>query len=154
MSRTVLAVFVGRFGAGGSAHAGGRTVPVPLPDSVPAGGHPQRERPQRRPDPHRPMFPVLPGPGAVHVPVGAKAVSVNLTAVGPAGVGFLTLFPSGITRPMVSSLNFTWANRRSRTARSCRWRTRQSTRWTCLYIPWSAAPGTVHMVLDVTGYFQ
>jgi hypothetical protein len=40
------------------------------------------------------------------VPVGAAAVTVNVTAVVPNGPGFLTLFPSGITIPIVSSLNF------------------------------------------------
>jgi hypothetical protein len=48
-------------------------------------------------------FPVQ---GLCNVPVGAKAVSVNITAVGPTGGGFLTLFPTGITRPVVSSVNF------------------------------------------------
>src|SRR5438093_7746637 len=46
-------------------------------------------------------FPVQ---GICGVPVGAKAVTVNLTVVGPNGPGFLTMFPTGITRPVVSSL--------------------------------------------------
>ncbi len=40
------------------------------------------------------------------VPIGAAAVSVNVTAVGPNGGGFLTLFPTGVTKPLVSSINF------------------------------------------------
>ena len=44
--------------------------------------------------------------GVCGVPSGAKAVSVNVTAVGPAGLGFLTLFPQGTTQPVVSNLNY------------------------------------------------
>jgi hypothetical protein len=36
------------------------------------------------------------------VPTGAKAVSINVTAVGPNGAGFLTLYPAGTTQPVVS----------------------------------------------------
>jgi hypothetical protein len=49
------------------------------------------------------QFPVQ---GLCGVPVGAKAVTVNVTAVVPSGPGFLTLYPSGIATPVVSSLNF------------------------------------------------
>jgi hypothetical protein len=92
--------------------------------------------------------------GKCGVPVGAKAVSVNLTAVAPNGAGYLTLFPSGITRPVVSSLNFnvgepavgngalvpiadqgTYAEDLS------------------VYTKVAVTNGTVHAVLDVTGYF-
>src|SRR5436309_6495048 len=48
-------------------------------------------------------FPVQ---GLCGVPVGAKAVAINVTAVGPNGQGYITLFPSGGTQPLVSSLNY------------------------------------------------
>ena len=44
--------------------------------------------------------------GVCGVPTGAKAVSVNVTAIGPTGPGFLTLFPAGSTQPGVSNLNY------------------------------------------------
>lgn len=94
--------------------------------------------------------------GKCGVPVGAKAVSVNLSAVAPAGAGYLTMFPSGITRPVVASLTFnvgepaisngalvpvadqgTYAEDLS------------------IYTKVGTLPThTVHGVLDVTGYFQ
>ncbi len=48
-------------------------------------------------------FPVQ---GLCGVPVGAAAVTLNVTAVGPNGPGFLTLFPTGGSLPLVSSINF------------------------------------------------
>ncbi len=44
---------------------------------------------------------------ASHVPVGATAVAVNLTAVDPAAAGFLTGHPCAPTVPTVSSANYT-----------------------------------------------
>jgi len=39
------------------------------------------------------------------VPAEAKGYSVNATVVPSAALGFLTLFPTGVTRPIVSTLN-------------------------------------------------
>jgi len=58
----------------------------------------------------------IPGSGTVRcvqvagkngVPNTAKAVAVNLTAVGPAANGFMVAFPEGTTRPQTSTLNYT-----------------------------------------------
>jgi hypothetical protein len=40
------------------------------------------------------------------VPSNAKAVAINITAVTPTQSGYLTVWPSGKTRPTVSSINF------------------------------------------------
>lgn len=47
--------------------------------------------------------------GQCGIPSGAKSLSVNITAVGPAAVGWFTLYPgpAGTTRPGVSTINFT-----------------------------------------------
>ena len=97
-------------------------------------------------------FPVQ---GLCMVPVGAKAVSVNVTAVGPSGPGFLTLFPSGITRPMVSSLNFN-AGEPALGNGAIVPLADQGTNPQDLsvFARVVGTGGTVHMVLDVTGYFQ
>lgn len=97
-------------------------------------------------------FPVQ---GLCGVPVGAKAVSVNVTAVGPNGVGFLTLFPAGITRPTVSTLNYSAGEPAiangaivplaDQTAQPLD---------LAIFARVAVAGGQVHMVLDVTGYFQ
>lgn len=43
--------------------------------------------------------------GAGHIPAGTKAVLLNVTAVGPAAPGYLTVFASGTARPNASNLN-------------------------------------------------
>jgi hypothetical protein len=40
------------------------------------------------------------------VPANASAVAINITAVTPTRAGYLTVWPSGRTRPTVSSINF------------------------------------------------
>jgi hypothetical protein len=40
------------------------------------------------------------------VPADARAVALNITAVGPSQAGFLTVWPSGRARPEASSINF------------------------------------------------
>ncbi len=44
--------------------------------------------------------------GTAPVPAGTAAVVLNVTAVDPTASGFLTVFPEGITMPVVSNLNF------------------------------------------------
>jgi subtilisin family serine protease len=50
------------------------------------------------------------GAGRVGIPLSASAVSLNITAVGAAGPGFLTVYPCGTGRPVVSSVNYTGAS--------------------------------------------
>ena len=45
--------------------------------------------------------------GFFDVPSGATAVVVNVTAVNPAGAGFLTVYPTGQSLPRASNLNVT-----------------------------------------------
>jgi hypothetical protein len=40
------------------------------------------------------------------VPASAKAVVVNTTVTGPTQGSFLTVYPTGVTRPTASNLNF------------------------------------------------
>jgi hypothetical protein len=91
--------------------------------------------------------------GNCGIPAGAKAVSINTTAVGPNAAGFLTLFPAGTGVPLVSNINFNAF---------------EPALGNGAIVPLAAAPpgdlgvhpfvntpgGTVHMVIDVTGYFQ
>lgn len=93
--------------------------------------------------------------GLCGVPVGAKAVSVNVTAVGPNGAGYLTLFPSGITRPVVSSLNYNQGEPAIGNGALVPLANQTSyPQDLSVYARVAAAGGTVHMVLDVTGYFE
>jgi len=97
------------------------------------------------------MFPVQ---GICGVPVGAKAVTVNLTAVGPNGTGFLTMYPSGITRPVVSSLNFNSGEPALGNGAIVPLADQGSFPMDLSIFARVPVPsGTVHIVLDVTGYF-
>ena len=40
------------------------------------------------------------------VPADAEAVMLNVTAVRPAGRGYLTVYPCGADRPLASSVNY------------------------------------------------
>ena len=93
--------------------------------------------------------------GVCGVPVGARAVSLNITALGPNGQGFLTAFPTGITRPVVSSLNFS-AGEPALGNGALVPLADQSAHPSDLSIfaRVAVAGGTVHIVIDVTGYFQ
>jgi hypothetical protein len=90
--------------------------------------------------------------GVCGVPATADAVSINVTAVGPTGQGFLTLFPSGTSQPTVSNINYNAG---------------EPALGNGAIVPLGAGatldlsvftrvvgPGTVHMVIDVTGYFD
>ena len=44
--------------------------------------------------------------GVCGVPVGAKAVALNVTIVGPSGPGYLSMWPVGVSEPLVATLNF------------------------------------------------
>jgi hypothetical protein len=91
---------------------------------------------------------VLAGPPC-GIPVGAAALSVNLTVTAPTAPGNLRLFPADVTVPLVSSINFSAGQTRANNA----------------IVPASAdgsvaikvrndSVGTVQLVLDVNGYFE
>ncbi|HEY6065286.1 MAG TPA: hypothetical protein VIY96_03970, partial [Thermoanaerobaculia bacterium] len=52
------------------------------------------------------LFTLTGSPGTCTVPAGAKALSVNMTSVGPTNSGFLTLYPGDEQAPLASNLNF------------------------------------------------
>jgi hypothetical protein len=97
--------------------------------------------------------------GLCLVPTGAKAVSVNVTAVSPTGNGYLSLFPNtgSTTPPLVSSLNFS-STCGTATGNGAIVPLGDATVYPnqdlYIYARVAATPGTVHVVLDVTGYFQ
>jgi lysophospholipase L1-like esterase len=80
-----------------------------------------------------------------NIPVTAQAYSLNVTAVPKGPLGFVTLFPTGQTQPLVSTLNATTGTATANAA----------------IVPAGAAGAvsvyasdTTDVVLDVTGYFQ
>jgi hypothetical protein len=96
-------------------------------------------------------FPVQ---GLCGVPVGAKAATVNVTAVGPTGAGFLTLYPSGITRPVVSNINFSAGEPALGNGAIVPLADQGTYPQDLTVFSRVVGPGSVHMVLDITGYFE
>ena len=89
--------------------------------------------------------------GQCGVPVGAKAVALNVTITQPSNFGHLTLFPSGTAVPTVSTIN--WSPGEPALANGAI--VPLSTNASDLSLrPFLLNNGTVHVILDVTGYFQ
>ena len=90
---------------------------------------------------------VFPLDGVCGIPSGATAVSVNIAVTGSTSTGHLRLHPGGTPVPLVSAVNYSAGQTRSNNT----------------VVPLSptgelaafvgAAAGTVHFILDVSGYF-
>ena len=86
--------------------------------------------------------------GTCGVPTSAKAVSLNVTVVSPTQGSFLTLWPSGGARPNVSTINFasTDVSLGNGAIVAVSTAANDLSVFNCC--------GDVHVILDVTGYFQ
>jgi len=87
--------------------------------------------------------------GACGVPSTAKALMLTLTAVNPTVTGFLTLYPSNQAAPATSTINFVSGSVRSNNA-TIELATDASGGITVK----NGSAGTLHFVLDVTGYYE
>ncbi len=83
------------------------------------------------------------------IPATAKAVSVNLTVTEPTAPGYLTIYPADGTQPLISNVNFTAGQTRANNAQL-----RLSTDGAGAVKVFNGSLGTVHVILDVNGYFQ
>jgi hypothetical protein len=86
--------------------------------------------------------------GFCGVPTGAKAVSLNMTIVNATQSSFLTVWPSNLARPVVSMLNFEAAD--PSLANGVLVGLSTNTQDLSVYNSF----GNVHVIIDVTGYFQ
>ena len=86
--------------------------------------------------------------GRCGVPTTAKAAALNVTITNPSGGSWLTIWPSGTPLPGISTINFGAGD--PPTANGAI--TPLSTNTLDLTV--LNANGTVHVILDVTGYFQ
>jgi hypothetical protein len=96
-------------------------------------------------------FPVQ---GACGIPVGAKAVTVNLTAVAPTNQGRLTMYPSGIVAPTTSNINYPAGTTALANGAIVPLADQVAQPMDLAVMPFVVNSGQVHVVLDVTGYFQ
>jgi len=84
--------------------------------------------------------------GRCGIPQGAKALALNVTAVNPAGVGFLTLYPAGSSLPGTSTMNYRTGRTRANSA------IMRLSAAGAMNVANNGSP--VHVIIDVTGYFQ
>jgi uncharacterized repeat protein (TIGR01451 family) len=86
--------------------------------------------------------------GRCAVPASARSLSLNVTVTGPTTAGDLRLFPSGITAPGTTTINYRAAQTRANNAIASLGTTGNLT------VQCDQASGTVQLILDVNGYFQ
>jgi hypothetical protein len=89
--------------------------------------------------------------GNCGVPVGAAAVAINVTVLQPGVGGFLTIWPSGGTQPIVSTINFT---PNEVIANGTIVPVSTNTTSGDLSVFFGGENSTVHVLIDVTGYFR
>lgn len=89
--------------------------------------------------------------GTCGVPASAKAIAVNVTAVTASGLGSVTLWPANLMKPPASVISFRAGGTRASNAILG-----LATDATGFLAAQSsvAGGGTVHLVVDVTGYFE
>jgi Tol biopolymer transport system component len=87
--------------------------------------------------------------GLCGIPPTARALSLNLTVLGGTGSGHLLLFPGGTTAPGTSAINFSAGATRANNAIFS-----LGGDGSLDVMPFVTGNGTVHVILDVTGYFQ
>lgn len=89
--------------------------------------------------------------GLCGIPPTAKAVSLNVTAVGPTGSGFVTLWPADLVQPQTSVVNLSAGKTRTNNAILSLATDGGGGLNAAAFIGGS---GTVHLILDVNGYFE
>jgi hypothetical protein len=86
--------------------------------------------------------------GRCGIPATARAVSVNVTVTEPTDFGFLVLFPGGGPPPLASAINFRPGQTRANNAVVTLGPAGG------LVVRTGMASGGVHVILDVSGYFD
>jgi hypothetical protein len=87
-------------------------------------------------------------PGRCGVPSGALAVAANMTVTQATAAGSLTVFPAGVDQPKTSSINYGGGQTRANNG------VLVSGVGGSIFVSCNQPSGTVHFILDVTGYFQ
>jgi len=87
--------------------------------------------------------------GRCGIPASARAVAANLTVVGPTAAGYLTVYPADMSPANTSVINFGAGQVRSNNAIL---RLAADGSGSIVAFP-GMSGGTVHLVVDVTGYF-
>lgn len=89
--------------------------------------------------------------GTCGIPATARAIVANVTSVVPAGNGYMTLYPGNLPAPTTSTINFRAGQVRANNA-ILGLATDGS--GSIRAVPAVAGGGQVHLILDVSGYFE
>ena len=89
--------------------------------------------------------------GAEIVPVGATAVVFNITLTATQGTGFLSVFPSNITNPGTSAVNWYTTGQILANGGTV---TVPANRTVTVNSGGTAGAGATHFIIDVTGYYS
>jgi hypothetical protein len=92
----------------------------------------------------------FPAAGQCGVPIDAAAIAINVTVVQPTGPGDLRLFPSGIGLPLISMINFASGQVRANNGVL----SLGSGALGSFVVHNDMASGSVHLLVDVAGYFR
>ena len=92
---------------------------------------------------------VVTAAGRCEIPASAKAVSLNVTAVAPAAAGNLRFFPGDGTPPNASTLNFAAGQTRANNSIVMMASSGSGT-----FALRNSSAASVHVVIDVNGYFE
>ena len=87
--------------------------------------------------------------GTCGVPSAAKSVSVNVTITGPVSAGDLRFYPGDGSLPLASTINFGPGQTRANNALLL-----LASNGTGSVVVRNDATGSVHLILDINGYFQ
>jgi hypothetical protein len=91
---------------------------------------------------------VITAVGKCEIPADAAALALNVTVTQPTAAGNLRLYASGQPRPLVSTLNYSAGQTRANNAVT------GVSAPGSLSVYCSQASGSVHLVIDVNGYFK
>ena len=86
--------------------------------------------------------------GVCGIPASAKAVSLNATVIQPSAAGDLRFFPAGATLPFVSTVNYRPGQTRANNSLATLGASG------AISVRCDQPSGTVHLILDVNGYFE
>jgi hypothetical protein len=86
--------------------------------------------------------------GQCGIPPTARAVAVNVTVTQPDSRGYLLLYPAGTAPPTVSAINYSAGQTRANNAIV------SLDAAGAINVRCGQAAGSVHFILDVTGYFE
>jgi hypothetical protein len=92
---------------------------------------------------------VFPAAATCGIPSTAKAISANVTITQPVASGYLTFFPGNATVPITSTINFRPGQTRANNAILP-----LSTDGLGTIGVLNGSSGTVHVIVDVSGYFE